>query len=136
MPAVTVENEVLELENRYWDAMKRKDVEGAVRLTDFPCIVAGAPGAAGVDEASYRKMMTGARWTIHDFEISKPVVRMLGEDVAVIAYKVHEDLTVDGEKVALDASDASVWVRRGGQWRCAAHTEAVAGDPYGRDRKR
>jgi hypothetical protein len=26
-------------------------------------------------------------------------------------------------------------VRRGGRWVCALHTEAIAGDPYGRDRR-
>ena len=30
----------------------------------------------------------------------------------------------------------SVWVRSGGQWRCAMHTESLAGDPCGRDRKK
>jgi hypothetical protein len=44
-------------------------------------------------------------------------------------------LTVDGRPVTLDASDASVWVRREEQWVCALHTEAIAGDPFGRDKQ-
>ncbi|HEV8118692.1 MAG TPA: nuclear transport factor 2 family protein [Thermoanaerobaculia bacterium] len=129
------EKKILELENQYWDAMRRKDVEGAVRLTDFPCMVAGAPGAASVDEQSYRKMMTGAKWTLHDFKITDSRVKIVNDDVALIVYKVHQDLTVDGGKVSMDASDSSVWIRRGGEWRCSLHTESVSGDPYGRDRK-
>lgn len=62
-------------------------------------------------------------------------MRLLEDDVALVAYKVHEDLTVDGKKVSMDAADSSVWVRRNDQWRCALHTESLAGDPYGRDRK-
>jgi hypothetical protein len=42
---------------------------------------------------------------------------------------------VDGKPVTLNASDPSTWVRRDGRWVCAAHTESVAGDTYGRDRK-
>ena len=67
-------------------------------------------------------------------ELGTPIVRMLTDDVAVIAYKVHEDLTADGEPVKLDAADTSIWVRRAGRWVCAVHTESIAGDPFGRER--
>ena len=56
---------------------------------------------------------------------------MLDDDTAILAYQVHEDLTVDGEPVSLDASDASVWVRRDGSWVCALHTESLKGDLSG-----
>ncbi|MEO7102620.1 MAG: hypothetical protein ABI311_04630 [Gemmatimonadaceae bacterium] len=45
-----------------------------------------------------------------------------------------ETVVVDGKTIQLTANDASVWVRRDGEWRCALHTESVAGDPFGRDR--
>ena len=51
-----------------------------------------------------------------------------------LAYTVHEELTVDGEPVSHDATEASTWVRRDGQWLCAMHSESVKGDPFGRDR--
>jgi hypothetical protein len=47
---------------------------------------------------------------------------------------VHEDLTVDGEPVSIDAADTSEWVRRDGSRLCALHTESITGDPFGRDR--
>jgi len=49
---------------------------------------------------------------------------------------VHEELTVEGKPVTLDAADASTWVRRDGRWVCALHTESLRGDPFGRDRSR
>jgi len=52
--------------------------------------------------------------------------------VAVIAYKVREELVVDGKATTMEAFDSSVWVNRGGKWMCAMHTETLAGDPYGR----
>jgi hypothetical protein len=36
--------------------------------------------------------------------------------------------------VTLDVVETSVWVRTDGQWLCAAHTESIRGDPFGRDR--
>jgi len=135
MPTLTVEKEILELENRYWETIKKRDVEAAIRLTDFPCLVAGASGIGLIDKEAFTKMMSTARYTLHDFEIKDAEVKPLNDDLALVAYKVHEDLTVDGKKIGMDASDTSVWVRRRGEWLCAMHTESLAGDPYGRDKK-
>jgi len=116
--------------------MQARDVRTAVSLTDFPCLIAGASGVRSVDQPSYEKMMTGASWRIHDFEIEDGAeVRQLTDDVAVIVYRVREEMTVDGQPVTLRAADSSVWVRRGDSWRCAAHTEAIAGDAFGREQK-
>jgi hypothetical protein len=131
----TIERELVKLERRYWQALKDKDIDAAMELTDEPCIVAGAQGVGLIDHPTYVRMMEHASWTIVDFEIGDDVqVRPLGEDTAVLAYTVHEELEVDGEPVAFDAADTSIWVRRDGRWRCASHTESIAGDPYGRDR--
>ena len=54
----------------------------------------------------------------------------------VIAYKVSEKLTVDGLPLTLVAFDSSMWVKEAdGRWRCALHTEAIAGDSFGRDKR-
>jgi ketosteroid isomerase-like protein len=136
MANTTTPQQFVELENRYWRAIQEKDVAAAQRLTDDPCIVAGASGVAKVDAATFEKIMRGAKYTLDRFELKDAQVRLVGEDVALVAYKVHEELTVDGKPVVVEASDASTWVRRDGKWLCAMHTEALLGDPYGRDRKR
>ena len=135
MAATTVEQEMTELENRYWKAIKDADVSAAQRATDDPCIVAGASGAAKIDSATFAQMMSGANWKVNRFEISGMQVQELTPDVRLTAYQVHEDLTVDGQPVSMDAADTSVWVKRGGEWKCAMHTESLLGDAYGRDRK-
>jgi hypothetical protein len=61
-------------------------------------------------------------------------VQFLNEDIALVAYKVKERLTVEGKPLSLEANDSSVWVRRNGEWLCAMHTESLAGDPFGRDK--
>ncbi len=135
MPTLTVEKEVLELENQFWQAIKDRDADAATRLTDFPCLIAGATGIGRVEKEAFIKMMKGARYTVNNFKIEDAEVRLLSDDVALVAYKIHEELTVEGRKVSMDAADSSVWANRDGQWRCALHTESLAGDPYGRDKK-
>ena len=128
-------SELLELERRYWQALRDRDAETALSLTDNPCIVTGAQGVASLDHEHMRRMIDTAQWELRDFQLSDDAqVRKLSDDVAILAYNVHENLTVDGQPVSLDAADASTWVRRNGQWKCALHTESIAGDPFGRDR--
>ncbi len=127
-------NELLELENLYWRAMQDGDSKTAMRLSADPCIVTGAQGVGQVDRKTMGKLLDGAKWKLDAFTLSEPVARALTDDVAVIAYKVHEELTVDGKAIKFEAADSSTWVRREGEWVCAVHTEALAGDPFGRDR--
>jgi uncharacterized protein DUF4440 len=135
MPSA-VENELLSLERRYWEALRDGDDETALRLTDDPCIVAGAQGVASLDRRTMTEMLKQGTWKLERFTIEPDVkLHMIGDDVAVLGYTVHEELTVDGKPVKLQAADASTWVRRDGQWVCALHTEALAGDPFGRDRR-
>jgi hypothetical protein len=135
MATTSLEKELLALENRYWRAIKENNVDAALALTDDPCIVAGASGVSRVDKETFKKIMTGAPWTLHEFEIKDDAeARLINDDVAVLAYKVRETMTVDGKPVTMEANDASTWVRRDGNWVCALHTESITGDPYGRDR--
>jgi uncharacterized protein (TIGR02246 family) len=135
MANTTLGKELLDLEHQYWQAIKEKDVDAAMRLTDEECIVTGAQGVGRINRQGMAEMLKNAPYILHDFELKDPEVRQLRDDVAVLAYKVHENLTVDGEPVKLEAADASTWVRRDGRWLCALHTEAISGDPFGRDRR-
>jgi len=129
--------EVVQLEKQYWQAIKDKDFETAISLADDPCIVTGPQGVQRIDKATFRQMMRDAEHTLREFDFDEAMqTRMLGDDVAVVAYKVREKLTVDGKPVAVEAAHSSTWMRRNGRWLCALHSESIAGDPFGRDRKR
>ncbi|HEX3233169.1 MAG TPA: nuclear transport factor 2 family protein [Gemmatimonadales bacterium] len=135
MATNTIESELLDLEKQYWEAIKNKDANAAMRLSDDPCIITGAQGVGRIDRKRLGGMLSAASYTLHRFELKHDAqVRLLTDDVAVLAYSVHEELTVDGKPVTLNAADSSTWVRREGRWVCALHTEAIAGDPFGRDR--
>jgi uncharacterized protein (TIGR02246 family) len=136
MATKTIEDELLGLEKRYWQAIQDQDVDAAMRLTDEPCIVTGAQGISKINRKTLANMMKATAYTLKRFELKDGAqVRLLRDDVAIVAYQVHEELTVDGKPVSLDAADSSTWVRRDGRWLCAMHTEALAGDPFGRDRQ-
>ncbi|MES2359046.1 MAG: nuclear transport factor 2 family protein [Gemmatimonadota bacterium] len=128
------EQEIQKLETAFWSAMQSKDGAGAARMTDDGCIVAGAQGVSAIDAKAMAKMTTEGGWELTHFEFDPKTVqvRFLADDIAIIAYSVSETVLLDGKSLSLKANDASVWVRRDGEWRCALHTESVAGDPFGR----
>lgn len=130
-----IEAKLIDLEKQYWQAIKNRDVPAAMRLTDDPCIVTGAQGVARITRTAFAGMLQAGGWTLHEFTLSDIQLRLLGDDVAILAYKVKELLTVDGKSLTVDAADSSTWVRREGQWVCALHTEALLGDPFGRDKR-
>jgi uncharacterized protein (TIGR02246 family) len=135
MPEGPIEAQLIDCEKQYWQAIKDKDVAAAMRLTDDSCIVIGAQGVARISRDAFAGMLQAGGWTLHQFTLSEVQVRVLSEDVAIVAYKVKELLTVEGKSVTVEAADASAWVKRDGQWMCALHTEALSGDPFGRDRQ-
>jgi hypothetical protein len=128
--------DVLEHERRFWDAMRAKDGEAASQMTHENCIVVGAQGVSAIDRDTMARMTKEGDWELerYTFDESSAQVQFLKDDVALVAYNVREKLMVDGKRVNLEANDASVWVRKNGEWLCAMHTESLAGDPFGRDR--
>ena len=96
-----VEQELVRLEKQYWQALKDKDAETALRLNDDPSTIVGAQGIMVLDREMFTGMMNDESWALRDFAVSDVQVRMLGDDVAIVTYKVTEDLTVEGKPVRL-----------------------------------
>jgi uncharacterized protein (TIGR02246 family) len=137
MPNQAKDQELIATEQRFWDSMQNKDGKTAAELTDDGCIIVGAQGVAAIDRKSMQEMMAHGTWELKRFSFNEKSrqVRFLSDDVAIVGYTVSEQLIVDGKPIQFDAHDSSVWVRRDGGWRCALHTETLAGDPFGRDKQ-
>ena len=132
----THEQELVDVERRFWNAMKEKDAAAASELTDEQCVIVGAQGVSAIDAQTMAKLTSEGQWELeqYSFDEQKRQIRFLTDDIAIVAYPVRERVIVDGETLPIVANDSSVWVRRDGQWRCALHTESLAGDPFGRDK--
>lgn len=136
MTTHALKTELIGLEKRFWQAIKDKDAVTAMLLTDETCIVTGPQGVGLISREQLEKMINNSDSIINSFEFKDDIkVRQVSDDVAVLAYNVHEELTVEGKPVVLDAAESSTWVRRHGRWVCALHNESLLGDHYGRDRK-
>jgi hypothetical protein len=127
-------DEIIALENRFWQSMIDKNVDEATALLAPACVVTGAQGVAAIDRKTFSKMMREGQWDLREFSLEDTQVVFPDENVAIIGYKVSEHLHVDGRPLDLQAADTSTWIKQDGAWLCASHTEAILGDPFGRDR--
>jgi len=132
---MSVTDEITAIEKRFWQTIVDKDAKAGADMLTETSLVTGAQGTARLDREHYMKLMATGGWELRSFKLSDVDVLELDPNVAVIGYKIREDLVVDGEKLVLEAADASTWIRGADGWKCALHTESVLGDPYGRDRK-
>lgn len=131
-----VEKKVVELEQQYWQALMDKDVEKVLQLTADPCLITGAQGVISLDHATYRKMMEQeATYELLEFSIDEMQTSAVTPEVVTTAYKVTENMVVEGKPLTLKAADSTTWARQGDRWVCVLHTEAILGDAFGRDRK-
>lgn len=136
MKNTSAEQKIYDLEKRYWQAIKDNDNDTILSLTDDPCIVTGANGIMKFNKKEYIEMMKAPQnYKLQNFEFSNDYqVSLLDENTAVIAYNVKESLEVGGKPINLELAESSTWRRRNGKWVCCLHSEAIFGDPLGRDR--
>ena len=120
--------EITALETSFWQSMVDKDADKAMTMIADECLIAGPQGAMKIDPAKYGEMTRQGKWTLESFEFSDVNVVFPSDDVAVIAYKVHQKGTMGDGDMDMNCADASTWVKSGGNWKCALHTETIIKD--------
>jgi hypothetical protein len=135
MTTTSIEQELLGLERAYWDSMISKDPKVASKLTADESLMVGAQGVRSVTSDAIGEMVQSDGWKVTSYRFSDVKVKAVGRDTAIVAYHVVEEMEVEGKPLKLEANDASVWTRRDGKWVCVLHTESLAGDAFGRDKK-
>lgn len=116
---------IIDLETRFWQSMKDKDVKTAQAMVAEESLVNGPHGTMRVDPAKFGQLMREAPWTLDRFEMSDVDVAFPSNDVAIITYKVHETGEMEGKPMDMVAADSTVWARDGDSWKCALHTETI-----------
>lgn len=123
--------EIIQLENRFWQSMVDHHTEVAIAMLDEPAVIVSGHGALQFDRATYRQMAQQDTMAIKAFELSNMNVLFPNENTAVVTYHARQTLTVRGQSAPLeqDMTDSSVWLRKDGCWLCAMHTETPLEKP-------
>jgi hypothetical protein len=116
-------SEIINLEKSYWDAMKAKDGGRSAELSGHTSLVTGAQGVSSIAKSKMGAMTEEGKWTLNSYEFDDVEVITPAPDVAIIAYTVSQNVTMDGKTQDLRAADSSTWIRGKGGWECHAHSE-------------
>jgi ketosteroid isomerase-like protein len=121
---------LIELENKFWQAIVDEDADAAVELLNEPSVLVGAHGAMKFDHAGYRKMTVNPARKLTRFELSDVEVVFPNEATAVVAYHVKQHVSERGKsgEMVQEMNDTSTWVKSDDDWKCVMHTETPAGD--------
>lgn len=128
MSASPTKEEIVALEKDYWDAMKRKDGKRTAQLSGKSAVVTGARGVSIIPKDKMGKMTEEGNWTLESYQFDDIQFVTPAPDVAIIAYKVKQKVTMDGKKQELHAADSSTWIRGPQGWECHAHSETFLQD--------
>ncbi len=126
--AAPSKDDIIKLERSYWDAMKSKDGKKTAELAADPSIVSGMNGVMSIPKSKMGKMTEEGKWTLESYEFDDIEVSSPTPDVAIIAYTVKQEVTMDGKPQTLRAADSSTWIREPKGWECHAHSETILGD--------
>lgn len=121
-------DEIIALEKDYWDAMKRKDGARTAQLSGKLSLTTSAHGVTPIPKAKMGEMTEEGKWTLESYDFDDIEVITPAPDVAIIAYKVTQHVTMNGKKQTMRAADTSTWIRGADGWECHAHSEAMLQD--------
>jgi ketosteroid isomerase-like protein len=120
-----VEEELLEAEQRFTDAVLRGDVEALERITSEDWVIIGADGRVMTRAAFLGVTASGA--LLHStMSFDEPRIRVHG-DTAIVTTRSTTAGTFQGEPFSAKERSTDVFVRDGGQWRCVlTHLTTIA----------
>jgi hypothetical protein len=121
-------DEIIALEKSYWDAIKDKDGTRTAQLSGKTALVTGMRGVTSIPRDKMGKMTESDKWILESYDFDDIEVTVPMPDVAIIAYTVHQKVTMDGKSQDMHAADSSTWIRGPQGWECHAHSETMMPD--------
>jgi hypothetical protein len=116
---------LIALEKKFWQSMVDEDTDTALGMLAEPSMMVSSQGAIAFDHAQYREMAENGHLVIKSFELSDMKVMHPNDDTAVVTYRVKQSIAQRGksDEIEQEMADASVWLRKDGEWQCVMHTE-------------
>ncbi|MES3000028.1 MAG: nuclear transport factor 2 family protein [Pseudomonadota bacterium] len=122
----TTEQELVNLETRFWQSMVDQDADTALGLLAEPAVMVSSHGAMQFDHAGYRKMAEQGTMTVASFEFADMKVLLANPATAILTYRVKQRMQARGKSdvTTEEMNDSSTWVKSGSGWKCVMHTES------------
>lgn len=117
--------DVVTQENLLWAALANGDQAAVGGLLAEDVVLVGRDGLRR--KADFLTTLSQCR--ISAVQVSDTVRRPLTADVTGLAYRVRYQASCQGQQVAGDQTETSIWMRQGPSWRLVLHTEIATPPP-------
>jgi uncharacterized protein (TIGR02246 family) len=111
-----VTSELEQLSERWYRAWVERDPATVERMMADDYVYVSPTGQAQSREAILR-IIKSPRYRLNHFDRTNVVVRMLGDDAAVIRLRGRDDGEFEGKRFNEDHACLQVWSRARGQWQ-------------------
>jgi ketosteroid isomerase-like protein len=118
------EDEIVALERSYWNALCKKDGATTARLSAEQALVTGKQGLMAVSRQAMKTMTEEGKWTLNSYQFDDVKFLSPAPDVAILAYAVTQNVTMNGNTLNQRAANSSTWIRGPEGWQCCAHSES------------
>lgn len=124
----TSPREIVNLEQKFWQAMVDEDADTATHLLSEPALMVSSHGSMKFDHEGYRKMAEQGSMLLTSFELNDTEVVFPNEKTAIVMYRVKQTMSprAGGKNTVQEMNDTSLWIKSGKDWKCAMHTETPA----------
>lgn len=125
--AAPTKDALVALEKSAYEAWKTKDSKFWEPFLSDKFVGYGTTGK--LDKAAAIKEYSGTDCDVKSVAFSDEQMMPLGNDAALITYKVAVDGTCGGQKIPAQSWAAGLYVREGEKWKGAFHAESAIPDP-------
>jgi hypothetical protein len=126
---MTTAADIRQLETAFWQSMVDQAPEKAAALLARQAVNVAMFGIHHFTPADYVTMAREGPARLTSFSFSNEKVLFPIPDVAVATYEVVQGFEMNGQPRETVCLDTTTWVRSGGKWLAAAHTETPRQDP-------
>lgn len=121
------EEEILQLDDKRYHAMRLHDVGGLAELLHEACVYTHS-NAVCDDKAAYLRKVGDGTYRYRSIALSERRVTIIN-DTAVVHGRMTAQADVEGELRDIDNFAAAVWVREAGRWALLVYQPTVIPQP-------
>jgi uncharacterized protein (TIGR02246 family) len=114
--AADTKDDLVALEKSIWKAFANHDAKAyAATMTDDAMEV-GSDGEVTTGEKLLASV-SNPSCNVKSYDLADTRLRQLSPDIAVLTYRLTQDVTCDGKKSPTKTFATAIYVRQGGKWR-------------------
>ena len=122
--AADLTEEIVAVEKRAWQAYVNHDAKAFGDTVTDDTIEIGETGV--LTRSEILADIGSTRCNVKSFDLADTKVRQLSPDVAILTYKLTQDVTCGAEKRPPKMFSTTIYVRQGGKWRGATYQATAA----------